>query len=176
MGQVNRIPNGFLDLLGVESLGRNPPQFLDVITPIVDLTEFYAGQTLSSHEVDFSHSSPGDQTIVRVPEGETWLLRNCSVVATNLALTSDIEVWQFSLQDTARNSTGGATEDSIIAVSPRLVLFAAGGGRTAAFGFYLPSPGLALTSGTILKARIIDRSGAAPRVSQINFMFNRYNS
>ena len=175
MGQVNRIPNGFLDLLGVESLGRNPPAFADAIQPMVNLTEFYAAQTLSSHEEDFNHTAAGDQVIVRVPSEETWFLRSVSVRADGLASTSEIEVWEFGIQDTARNSTGGATEESIIAVSPRLITFASGGGRSASFGFYLGSPGLALTAGTILRARIIDRSGAV-RTSRLNWMFNRYNS
>jgi len=176
MGQVNRIPSGFLDLLGVESLGRNPPLFSDAISPIADLTEFYAGQTLSIHTEDFVTSAAQQQVVVRVPSEETWFLRGVSVQCTTLLPTTMWEQWSFVCQDLARNSTGGATAEHTLAVSPLLLNQGGATGVQPQWGFYFPQPGLAFTSGSIIKARIIERDALAGRTTACNFLINRYNS
>lgn len=172
MGQVNRIPNGFLDLLGVESLGRNPPAFADQIIPITDLTEFYAAQTLSAHTVDFNHTAFQNQQLVTVPSEETWFLRAVSVDGS-LPGTANFERWQFSLDNMARNNTGAATSEPMIWVSDKLVVSIAN--QDIAGAFALPAP-LALTAGTVLRAKLVERDTGPARTTALNWLFNRFNS
>jgi len=174
VGQVNRIPNGFLDLLGVQSLGRNPPLFSDAISPTVDLTEFYSGQTLSSHTEDLTHTAEDDQVVVFVPEGETWFLRAVSFQSAILASTQQYEAWQFTVDNLAREATGGATSEAAVWVSKRVIGQLIVGFRETD-AFYLGTP-LALTSGTVLKARIIARDTQPARATSLDWLINRFNS
>lgn len=173
MGQVNRIPSGFLDLLGVESLGRNPPLFSDAISPVVNLTEFYAGQTLSAHSVPFAHSTEDAQTVVFVPEGETWFLRGVSALSQAAPGTGVRETWAFMLDNLPRQETpAGTTVEPVIAT---LELPAALDNTDKLCGsLFLPSP-IALISGVALKGRIVARS-AGTRTTELTWLFNRYNS
>lgn len=174
MGQVNRIPNGFLDLLGVQSLGRNPPLFSDAISPTVDLTEFYSGQTLSSHTEDLSHTAEDDQAVVFVPEGETWLLRSVSFQSAILGATAQYEQWQFTVDNLPRKATGGATSEAGVWTSKTPINKLIIGARDAD-SFYLGCP-LALTSGVVLKARLMHRDSGAARITSLDWVFNRFES
>jgi len=173
MGQVNRIPNGFLDLLGVQSLGRNPPLFSDAVSPTVDLTEYYSAQTLSSHTEDFTHTAADQQVVVFVPEGETWLLRGFSVYTTPLGSVSESEDWSFMVQNLARGSTGGATSEPVLWNTGRLSPIIANNKVAAAF--MLPAP-LMMTSGSVTKARLTQRDATPVRATDLTWIFNRYNS
>jgi len=174
MGQVNRIPNGFLDLLGVESLGKNPPLYSDAISPTVDLTELYSAQTLSSHTEDFSHTAIDDQVVIFVPEGETWLLRAVGFRSGILTNTNEYEMWEFSLDSLPRGNTGGATSEPGIWTSKRVINQLVGGARESD-DFTLPAP-LALTAGVALRAKLLIRDTSGARTTALNWLFNRFNS
>jgi len=171
VGQVNRIPNGFLDLLGVQSLGRNPPLFSDAISPVVDIFELYAAQTLSVHSVDWLHTVTGDSTVLFVPEGETWMLRGLSI-ETAIMVGGTQQNVSFLAQDFARGKTGAATPEMCIWNTGPLNPIA---NARESRGFMLPSP-LALTSGTVLIAKVYDRDGLGARTDNVTWLINRFNS
>lgn len=174
MGQVNRIPSGFLDLLGVQSLGKNPPSFNDALIPIVDLTELYLAQTLSVHTEDFFHSAVTNQITVRVPEGETWILRSVGLEPTIHTATSMREQWAFSFIDPPRApSPAGVTEEGMIFTTPLLSVATANWEVSASHTLGAP---IALLGGVVLKARVIARDAGATRVARLNWAFNRLNS
>lgn len=174
MGQVNRIPNGFLDLLGVESLGRNPPLFSDAVSPIVNLNEFYSGQTLSCHEEDLIHDDVDQQALVTVPEGETWLLRSVGLESDSWGAASRTEQWEFSVDSLPRQETGVATAKGTIYTTP--FFNAIGGTQKNIASYFLAAP-LVCISGVVLRARIINRIliGTAHTTS-LRWLFNRFNS
>lgn len=172
MGQVNRIPNGFLDLLGVLSLGKNPPAFADQIAPVVDLVDFYSAQTLSGHNHVLNHAAVGDNVEVFVPEGETWFLKGVSIQALFTATTFQ-EQWRFGFQNPPRSSTGGGTFEPNIWVSRLLTVSLTN--REVGDAFYLDNP-LPLISGTVLKAKILFRDGGAARNTELDWFFYRFET
>lgn len=168
--QTNRIPFGFLDLIGAEVGGKTPPVYADEVKPTVDMTELYLGNTLSVANNTFAHTAAGQTVLVSVPDGETWLLRACSSRTSPAVGAADFEQWNFRVNDLVRGETGVAGAFPIYFTTKLLTGVLVG--QFLSDSFYLPRP-LSLLSGTRLEANLIQRDANAARTVRIQYLINR---
>ena len=165
--QTNRIPHGFLDLVGSEVGGKTPPVYSDFIGPTVDMTELYLAETLAAEGVTFNHAAALASTSVTVPDDEAWLMR-CLGVSGSLSNTGQLERWRFDLIRLPREDSSnlGAT----IWTTDELTVPVNNQGISSAF--WLPAPAL-LLPGVRIDITITQRDTAAARNTQLEFLFNR---
>ena len=165
--QTNRIPHGFLDLVGAEVGGKTPPVYADLVGPYVDMTELYLAETLAAEGVTFNHGAALATTFVTVPDDEAWLLRALGVNGT-LSNTGQLERWRFDLIRLPREDSSnlGAT----IWVTDELTVPVNNQGISQAL--WVPAPVL-LLPGVRINATIIQRDTAAARNTQLEFTFDR---
>lgn len=170
MGQVNRIPSGFLDLLGAQSQGKTPPLYADVLGPVVDMGELYRGNALSMVVETLAHTTFGNTQDFTVPAGETWLLR---AVSSDELLTStgQFTQWAWSFLRPPRGATGGATiKETFIHVSPIKQILLANAWATDAHEFASP---IAFQNGTIIRAKLAQRDAGVGRSSNLAIAITR---
>ena len=74
MGQINRIPIGYLDLLGTETGGKNPAAAPELISPTLSMNELYASQTLAGKNFALNSVAVGNNNFITVPNDEAWIL------------------------------------------------------------------------------------------------------
>lgn len=170
MGQINAIPKGFLDLFNAQQQGKTPPQYVDALAPVVDMTEFYLANYLGAHQVDANHAGASVFTVT-VPDGEVWLLRNLGLLS-NLTTTAMWEDWYFTAARFPRaSSVSTAVPDPVAGLwATRLTRVAASNHRQSD-GFTLPTP-LLCQAGTILHARLVYRDALAARITGVTWGFN----
>lgn len=87
--QVNRVPQGFLSLLGIQALGQNPRILPDELQATLDLTPFYVrgyNQPVGANSAALATVGPSllVQPLFDVPAGELMLVT--SVVARTSAV------------------------------------------------------------------------------------------
>jgi hypothetical protein len=169
MGQVNRVPSGFLDLVGSQSQGQTPPLYSDALSPVVDLRELYLAQTLSQQCETKAHVAFGATQDFTVPAGETWLVRSVSWYAV-LPLTGT-ERWAWSILRPARGTTGAAVIQETYLYASALKSVAINN-QMMADAYYFPHP-IALLNGTILRATILERDAGAVRNTNVSVLMNR---
>lgn len=168
MGSVNRIPRGFLDLVGAQTQGKNPPIFSDGLSPIIDMTHLYLAQTLGTHKENLSHTVAGEQIATAVPNDEVWWL--LSIGTTSLAaVTTEIEQWAFILNDVIREG-GAATNLPQIHVTPVMSISVIN--QLMNSGFTLPSP-ILIQGGMEIIAKLTQRDTTAARNTAIEYLFYR---
>lgn len=92
---VNALPGGYLDLLGLKTMGRNPSAVTDFVQPILDLSKFY----LSSQAVVLSASTtantPGSWFFggnFDVPQNEVWALLDIGVYSNALIASEAAQI------------------------------------------------------------------------------------
>lgn len=71
--QINKPPEGFLDLLDLKAQGQNPNELLDGVRGVVDLFPFYAGMDTQSYNETVSAQISGIIRSRIVPTGEAWI-------------------------------------------------------------------------------------------------------
>jgi len=76
MGQVNKIPLGFLNMLSSQTGGRNPPEYADSIVPTVEMTPFFHSPAL---RIVFNNIAVGTGLVntfhsIPVPENKAWFV------------------------------------------------------------------------------------------------------
>lgn len=169
MAQVNRIPLGFLDLIGAQTGGRNPPETTDFLSTTVDLTELYLGQTLSGLDFLLNHNAVADNHLFTVPSGEAWMIRAVSVNATlgSIALT---ERWAFGIQNLTREDPTMLSAAPFLWVSRELSVGIAG--QVAADAQVFGQP-FVLTPGASLAARLFERDAGPARDSRVQALVSR---
>lgn len=170
--QTNRIPGGFLDLIGAETGGKNPPIYDDSVQPTVDLFELYAAQTLSAFNTTIAHENSGEVVTTTVPDGEVWIVRAVSVLMTLGALT-EYERWTFRVQTLPRLGP----EESIPSPFPsfwtsRLIAPNLIANQPLVDSFALPAP-LVCSPGVTLAARILERDAGLPRTTRLQWLISR---
>lgn len=74
MGQINRIPRGYLDLVGTETGGKNPGDASEVVNPTIEMRELYASQTLKSINFAINSLVVGSSSTISVPPEDSWIL------------------------------------------------------------------------------------------------------
>lgn len=167
---INRIPRGFLDLLGVQAQGRNPPQYANVVAPVVDLSSLYLAETLSSVHRNVQHVL-NSVTNTGVPAGETWILVSIGVSEFHIGIT-EFAVVRFALDNQPRTEVG--TAPAVIAVTDPLTTTIAN--QIASHAILMTQP-LVLHSGTVIESTIIQRDvGAGVRGMDITYGIYRLNS
>lgn len=173
MGQINSIPKGFLDLFNAQQQGKNPPAYVDALSPIVDTTELYLGQTLAGHQIDANSAGP-NVVSVTVPENETWLLRTFGVFSFMTA-APQFESWMFTMARFPRTSSAPtAVPDPVVGLwGTHLVGDGVEVGQSDAYSIGSP---IAVQAGTILHARLRLRDGGGARTTSVMWGFNVLNS
>lgn len=167
--QANRIPSGFLDLIGAETGGKNPPIYADFVQPSVELLELYAAQTLANVNETIAHTAAGTPLTITVTEGETWLLRSCSVLTTMPA--ASFERWSVRIRRVPRGDIAQLNGFPDIWTSRMLVPNAVGLQQDHD-SFYLPTP-LACLAGTEIEFILAERDALASRTSRCQLLLNR---
>lgn len=98
MGQINRIPRGYLDLVGTETGGKNPSDSSETVSPIVDMSELYSSQALRSINFAINSLVVGSSSNILVPSEETWLLYSAGMHVTSPLLGDQDNVALFAGQ------------------------------------------------------------------------------
>lgn len=171
MSRINRIPDGFQSLLGTKSLGRNPSELGQIVTPTVAMEKYYLTNIgLEKEQGTYTGAAGvGETAALTIPNGEAWAvlfagtnyLTSTAVgtaeIATGIILPSDIPTEQaIPITPTAgTGSLGGA-------------LGAGGSINTSVFmqGFVFPS-------GTQFVTIVGFVSAAAPVVIRTAVLFSR---
>lgn len=77
MSIINRVPRGLQSLLDSKSLGVNPTELLQTVSPTVDLSAWwYADKPLNGTSSAIVAGAIGTQATVTVPSGELWGVQN----------------------------------------------------------------------------------------------------
>lgn len=169
MGQINRIPNGFLDLLGTETGGKNPSQAPEVVAPVLTMNELYSSQTLESKNFGINSLAAGNNNFIIVPDSETWILYAvaCNTIAP---LVGDADQVGVYLDRLPRSAAPGN-----IAQIAQLNLLSIGVASTPADAATFPTP-LVIGHGVRVVANIQQRAGGATlRVVNVNVTIGRLN-
>lgn len=85
MSKINRLPQGFQELLGNTSQGENPADLSQVVAPVIDMTPYYSVPQMQSAIVSGLVTTAGNGRFALVPPGEVWRPLNISAYMTGLA-------------------------------------------------------------------------------------------
>ena len=170
MSQVNRIPIGYLDLVGNETQGKNPFESLESLRPTVSMDQFYLGQTLGNVNATFTNSGIGVVSFTDVPSDELWILLSVSLTETQDA--GQLTQFEVNIQRTPRQDNVALGGFAGIFVSR--VMTVATTGDIAAEAFLLPQP-MVLTPGTRIVYRILQWAGLS-RTARKQMLFHRLNA
>lgn len=100
---INSLPAGYLDLLGLKTMGRNPTVPIDGVSPTLDMLHFYATAAselvAATPIVTAAIGSTG--STVQVPFNETWL-----VLSATMSCQAVAGVTSSSAQMTVSASSG----------------------------------------------------------------------
>lgn len=164
--QTNRIPFGFLDLVGAETGGKTPPFYSDELKPSVDMTELYLQHTHAGIRTSVSQSNVADFSSLLVPTDESWMLRAASF-RTAVAVTNQIEVWQFSFTRLPRDDL--TTGPFPVYFITRNRVGATVVGEFIQDAVLLPKP-IVLGPGTNLAATLMERDAGAARTTLFQYL------
>lgn len=165
MSIINRIPKGFLDLLGSVTQGKTPPQYVDAVAPVVDIRALYLGQTMSTFGIDMPHSVAGNSFTISLDETETWLLRGLSVANLGLPLATAFERWEARAGPWPRipiNQNTAHSQTPRLWTSRTLSTTIVGQGDSDAVVFSQP---IVIHPGTDITFGVIQRDAGGVRVS-----------
>lgn len=85
MGQINRIPLGYLDMLQSQTGGKNPFDASESVVPVVEMSPFYQMQHFGG-SVHVGNSAPVNTVNqLIVPQGVVWFLHGSSYFWTAIA-------------------------------------------------------------------------------------------
>lgn len=79
MSGINRSPSGLLSFFGIKNTGRNPAALQEVLSPTLDLVNWYLIQNSESVSINGAVAAIGLNTLTNVPETETWAILACAV-------------------------------------------------------------------------------------------------
>lgn len=98
MSVINRVPKGFLSTLDAKTGGRTPANTAEVLSPTIDLTDYYLSDLTLQGASATKNLAIGDvqtfETPVTVPAGELWLVKFVSV--SWVALGAATNAWFLS--------------------------------------------------------------------------------
>lgn len=164
MAKVNKVPAGFLDLLGAKTQGKTPPNFSEVLAGVVEMGEFYLADSLSGVRADVNHGGEGVIQSFTVPEGELWLVRGFSINTVLPALTS-YEDWVVGFGRLPRASSETAFGESSGWVWAPDTMTTPEAGARAFVATTLPQPYL-LLPGININFRLNARDADPARISE----------
>ncbi len=171
MAQVNRIPRGFLDFVGAQTGGKNPPVTENAVSPTIEMTPFYQAQTLAGVNDTVAHTVVGSSLNVAVPEGETWLLFAASIRTTYPA--NSFDQWELTLNELPRGNVIDLASFPAIWSTRVLGNLAVPGQRDIdSVSFPTPYP---LSAGTIIRATTTQRDTlGVSRTARIQYVIAQY--
>lgn len=93
MSTINRVPVGLQSLLDSKTLGENPSDLGQVVSPTIDLTTFLlSGRGLNiSDETTLAVAADTNAGIIEVPLGKIWIIYCVSATSTALTAGATIE-------------------------------------------------------------------------------------
>lgn len=167
MGQINRIPQGYLDLVGTETGGKNPSLAPESVSPILRMNELYSAQTLSAVNWATNSTAVGDSNSITVPSDEIWVCYSASM-NTNSPLVGDHDVVAMSVDRLPRDAAGAAPPTIFVA---SLLSLSVNSDPNDSILFPVP---FVLSHGVIVRLDVVDRVGGAPnRVVNATMMVGR---
>jgi len=109
MSQINRPPIGLQSLLGSQNFGVNPNDLAQQVIGNVDLTSFWAQQTLKFTQVETTTAGVGSVAEAEVPNGKIWGILTAAFREEILAVNDDMNI-SIGIDDSA-----GGVSFSIVA-------------------------------------------------------------
>jgi hypothetical protein len=149
MGQINRIPLGYLGMLGTKTGGKNPFVSAEQVNPVVEMTPFYHAQGLSIETGSLTFVNVLEFVDLTVPSDEAWFVYAVSV-QSGFTLVGDRLGVIFSLFSTP---AGPPNNSMVIGQSGLLELVGAIG--TVGEAVQFPNP-LPIVGGSKLRCTVTD--------------------
>ena len=164
MAGINRLPLGYLDLVGTETGGKNPSQADENVSPVILMNELYGSQTLKPESFATNSTNVGDNNFTTVPADETWILYSISFDVIS-PLAGDQDTVGLFIDRLPRSAIPGAT--ALLFVGD---LLAVSNNDTPAASLMLPTP-IVLHHGVRCIAQVMRRAGgAANRVVNVKML------
>lgn len=101
---IQRVPQGFLDALGIKSTGTNPNQLSEDVRPVVNLIDFYLASRYETVIASGNITNNGDIISLDVPAGEAWAMQTLSGRVSYTAGT-DLASFHLGYRRAAAGST-----------------------------------------------------------------------
>lgn len=169
MGQVNKIPLGYLNMLQSQTGGRNPANTSDVVSPTVEMSEFYHAQNLSNEWVQLVHVGVNVSSTIQVPADEAWFLWAIHVSQPHQTSAVDFVWGEVGLNLLPKSGNIQIMGLFSFKIGPTS---GTAGGRMEAsvtFGQRIP-----LVSGVQLNTSITDRAAVGARTLTSNFLVSKF--
>jgi hypothetical protein len=106
MPGINRQALGLLDLLSVQSGGRNPDFLDETVRGVLSMEKFYEPHRLRASFNGFSLAPGDDEDSFTVPEGQYWLIVNLGIIVSPINLN---EIYRFGWMHTGIPGLGVGT-------------------------------------------------------------------
>ena len=153
MGQINKIPLGYLNMLGSQTGGKNPFFAAEQVNPTVEMSPFYHAQAMSVSTDVLVGVAVGDQVIRTVPDNEAWMLYGWGF--SYIALSAgNKQYFRLDLSRLPRSST--TTLNHFLAILRHENVLAVGDLTGSSIYFDNPIP---LTAGSQLVTTLASRNG-----------------
>ena len=137
MSIINRVPRGLQSLLDSKSLGVNPTELMQTVSPTVDLAYFwYADKPLLGAFASTVGGAIGTSASVTIPNGELWAVVNVAGECLSAAAADNP---RFSLR--VRGGFASAIANTLAESSPYITP-AAGANETFRVGWTSVNPWL----------------------------------
>jgi len=118
MGQINKIPLGYLNMLGAQTGGKNPFNASEILAPTQEMTPFYHAQNMRTIQASGVAVQGGSRTVT-VPADEVWFIYHIQNFWTT-AIAADEIRFQNAISFPNSPSTGHtihATDDPLSATA-----------------------------------------------------------
>lgn len=98
MTDINRIPRGWLNLLGVQTSGKNPNVALETVQPVTEMSQLLYGDRMSSEQTTFTPTTTPQVFTHIVPSDEIWILFGASMSMNGAAPNPSVATWDLNLR------------------------------------------------------------------------------
>jgi hypothetical protein len=92
VGQINKIPLGYLNMLGSQTGGKNPFVANDQVSPNVEMAPFYHAHGMRAASDVLAATAVGDSVIRTVPDNEAWFLYSYGWLSTITSLADRLKL------------------------------------------------------------------------------------
>lgn len=82
MSRTNRVPVGYLELLGIKNAGLTLPQSADFMQPSMEMADFYGSILWGSELASAANAAAPNPATITVPGGEIWFLQSAALTST----------------------------------------------------------------------------------------------
>ncbi len=169
MTGINRQPPGISDLLNVQSGGRNPDDFSQIIRGVLDMYPFYQVDRLRAAIEPFS-LGVGQREFIEVPATEVWLVEFLSLEIDSASGSTNEYQFSFGLEriiDQGPNGVELINTGLILATSATVA-------SILVFGGQLPRP-IMVTGGQRLTLLCCDENQPGDVTGNFNVVYTLMN-